>query len=178
MLASTTGRLRPAAGVGAAGPLGRGRGLFPGVAFAVLTVGMRKTATENTSPEAIVFFINVMGILFLGPWALARLGLGGVMATSPRDLAVMLATGACNLLAFLLVAKALQLTTVVRVNVINNALTTVLTVAAGIAIFAEPSNRELVIGILLTLVGVVLISYTEAEEAGQTAAAASSEAQE
>ena len=90
----------------------------------------------------------------------------------------MLATGACNLLAFLLVAKALQLTTVVRVNVINNALTTVLTVAAGIAIFAEPANRELVIGILLTLVGIVLISYTEAEEAGQTAAASASEAQE
>jgi drug/metabolite transporter (DMT)-like permease len=162
----------PAAGVGAVLVLlGVGAACFSGVAFAILTVGMRKTATENTAPEAIVFFINVMGIAFLGPWALARLGLDGVLATDPRDLAVMLATGACNLLAFLLVAKALQLTTVVRVNVINNALTTALTVAAGIAIFAEPSNRELVLGILLTLVGVVLISYTEAEEAGQTAAA-------
>ena len=50
--------------------LGVAGACFAGVAFAILTVGMRKTATENTSPEAIVFFINVMGILFLGPWAL------------------------------------------------------------------------------------------------------------
>lgn len=88
--------------------LGVAAACFSGVAFAILTVGMRKTATEDTSPEAIVFFINCMGILFLGPWALWRLGLDGMMATSPRDLAVMLATGVCNLLAFLLIAKQLH----------------------------------------------------------------------
>jgi drug/metabolite transporter, DME family len=147
--------------------LGVGAACFAGVAFAILTVGMRKTATENTAPEAIVFFINVMGILFLGPWAAARLGLPGMLATSPRDLIVMLAVGLCNLLAFLLIAKALQLTGVVRVNVINNALTTALTVLAGIVIFAEPANRELIIGIVLTLLGIALISTTEAEEAGK-----------
>ncbi len=145
--------------------LGVGGACFAGVAFAILTVGMRKTATENTSPEAIVFFINLMGILFLGPWAAARLGLRGMLATSPRDLIVMLAVGLCNLLAFLLIAKALQLTGVVRVNVINNALTTALTVLAGIVIFAEPAKRELIVGIVLTLAGIVLISTAEAEEA-------------
>ena len=145
--------------------LGVGAACFAGVAFAILTVGMRKTATENTSPEAIVFFINVMGILFLGPWAAARLGLRGMLATSPGDLIVMLAVGLCNLLAFLLIAKALQVTGVVRVNVVNNALTTALTVLAGIVIFAEPANRELIVGIVLTLAGIVLISTAEAEEA-------------
>jgi drug/metabolite transporter (DMT)-like permease len=144
-----------------------GAACFAGVAFAILTVGMRKTATENTSPEAIVFFINLMGILFLGPWAVARLGLDGMLATSPRDLIVMLAVGLCNLLAFLLIAKALQVTSVVRVNVVNNALTTALTVLAGIVIFAEPANRELIIGIVLTLAGIVLISTAETEEAGR-----------
>ena len=136
---------------------------FSGLAFAILTVGMRKTATENTAPEAIVFFINCMGILFLGPWAMARLGLDGMMATSARDLGVMLATGACNLLAFLLIAKALQLTTVVRVNTINNALTTALTVLAGIVIFAEPTNSGLYMGIILTFVGIVLIGSTASD---------------
>jgi hypothetical protein len=53
----------------------------------------------------------------------------------------MLATGTCNLLAFLLIAKALQLTAVVRVNVINSAIATALTVIVGIVIFAEPSGR-------------------------------------
>ena len=138
--------------------LGAAAACFAGVAFALLTVGMRKTATEDTSPVAIVFFINSMGIIFLGPWAAWRLGLDGMLATTPPDLAVMLATGVCNMLAFLLIAKALQLATVVRVNVINNAMTTALTVLSGIVIFAEPCGRELIIGIVLILVGIVLIS--------------------
>ncbi len=144
--------------------LGVAAACFSGVAFAILTVGMRKTASEDTSPEAIVFFINCMGILFLGPWVLWRLGLDGICATSPENFAVMLATGACNLVAFLLIAKALQLATVVRVNVINNAVSTSLIVLAGIVIFAEPYNSELIFGILLALVGIVLISYNAAED--------------
>ena len=44
-----------------------------------------------------------------------------------------------------------------------------LTVLAGIVLFAEPANRELLIGILLTLVGIALISYTEGGKAVQTA---------
>jgi len=142
---------------------GIGATCFSGLAFAILTVGMRKTATEETSPEAIVFFINCMGILFLGPWALARLGLGGIMATSARDLGIMLMIGMCNLLAFFLIAKALQLTSVVRVNVINNAVTTALTVLVGIMVFAEPANSSLIVGIVLTCIGIVLIGTSEAD---------------
>ena len=148
--ATRSGSLRIMMGIAAA--------CLAGIAFAILTVGVRKMATEDTAPEAIVFFINAMGVVFLGPWALLRLGLDGVMATSPRDYGVMLATGVFNLLGFLLVTKALQLTAVVRVNLINSALTTALTVLAGIVIFAEPANSQLVVGILLTLVGMVLIS--------------------
>jgi drug/metabolite transporter (DMT)-like permease len=90
-----------------------------------------------------------------------------MLATSPRDLIVMLAVGLCNLLAFLLIAKALQVAGVVRVNVVNNALTTALTVLAGIVLFAEPANRELILGIVLTLAGIVLISTTESAEEGR-----------
>ncbi|MCX7424519.1 MAG: hypothetical protein NTW96_02620 [Planctomycetia bacterium] len=86
----------------------------------------------------------------------------------------MLATGTCNLLAILLIGKALQLTTVVRVNVINDAVATALTVIVGIVIFAEPSSPRLIIGIVLTLVNVVLIGYNEQleDEPEATAAAA------
>ena len=90
----------------------------------------------------------------------------------------MLAVGVCNLLAFLLIAKALQWTSVVRVNVVNNALTTALTVLAGIVLFAEPANRELIFGILLTLVGIALISYTEGGEENRSMMAEPKETQE
>jgi len=76
---------------------------------------------------------------------------------------MMLAAGVFNLIAFLLITKSLQLIGVVRVNVINNALTTSLTVVAGILLFAEPLNRNLALGILLSIGGILLISFASAE---------------
>jgi len=135
--------------------------VFSGLAFAILTVGVRKSATSDTAPVAIVFFINLMGLLFLGPWSLQRIGVEGVLATTSSDLATMLAVGGFNLVGFLLLTKSLQLTTVVRVTIVNNALATFLSVLAGIMLFAEPSSRNMLAGMVLTLVGVVLIGSTE-----------------
>ena len=151
--------------------LGVAAACFAGVAFAILSVGVRKTVTEHTTPAAIMFFINGMGVAFLGPWAVGSLGLDGVIATSGRDFGVMLAMGAFNLLGFLFFTVGLKWTTVVRMNVINNGLTTALTVLAGLLIFAEPCNRELAIGIMMALVGILLISYAEsaADEPHSTA---------
>ena len=137
---------------------------FSGLAFAILTVGMRKTVTENTSPKAIVFLYQPDGHPILGALGLDAIGVGWHAGyLTARDLAVMLATGVCNLMAFLLIAMSLQLTNVVRVNTINNALTTALTVLAGIVIFAEPTNSGLYMGIILTFVGIVLIGSIDSE---------------
>ena len=164
--------LPPAQAAGAARvALGIAAGILSGAAFAVLIVGVRKTVTSATSPEAIVFLISFAGVLFLGPWSVYRLGLETLMHTPPRHLGMMLAAGAMNLIGFLLVTKSLQLVSVVRVNVINNALSMTLTVIAGIVLFAEPWNRDLGCGIVLSIVGVLLISLAgpakgDAETAG------------
>ena len=138
--------------------LGIGAGILGGLAFAVLTVGIRKAVTATTSPEAIVFLINVMGAAAFVPWCIYRLGVDAMIHTPPRNLGVMLAAGAMNLVGFLMVTKSLQMIAVVRVNVINNGLVSALTVAAGIAMFAEPWNRDIAIGILLSIAGTLLIS--------------------
>ena len=75
----------------------------------------------------------------------------------------MLAAGVFNLIAFLLVTKSLQTISVVRFNVLNNGLTTVLTVAIGIAIFAEAWNTPVLLGILLSLAGILVISQAAPE---------------
>jgi multidrug transporter EmrE-like cation transporter len=105
-----------------------------------------------------VFFISVMGILFLGPWVWGRLGWSGILATAPRDFALMLGVGLCNLLAFLLFTRALRLATVVRTNIIISGLNSVLTVAAGLTLFAEPHTTAVLLGLGLSLVGIVLIN--------------------
>jgi len=81
---------------------------------------------------------------------------------------VMLAAGAMILVGFLLVTKSLQMITVVRVNVLNNGLVMALTVVAGIALFAESWNQDIVFGIILSIVGSALISLSGATEASNT----------
>jgi drug/metabolite transporter (DMT)-like permease len=76
----------------------------------------------------------------------------------------MLGAGLFNLLGFLFLTKSLQWISVVRVNVVNNALTMVLTVAAGIVLFAEPLNVKLTIGIALSMAGILLISIAAPQE--------------
>lgn len=138
--------------------LGIAAGVLGGLAFAVLTVGIRKTVTTTTSPEAVVFLINLMGVVAFGPWCVYRLGLDALIHTPPCDLGAMLAAGAMNLIGFLMITKSLQMIAVVRVNVINNGLVSVLTVLAGIALFAEPCNRDILFGIVLSIAGTLMIS--------------------
>ena len=71
----------------------------------------------------------------------------------------MLAFGGFNLLAFFLLAKGLQLVTVVRANIVNNGLATAFSVLAGILVFAEPASREVILGMMLLLTGIVMIEY-------------------
>jgi drug/metabolite transporter, DME family len=142
-------------------------GALAGVAFAILTVGIRKTVSGETTPEAVVFLINAMGVVVFGPWCVYRLGMDALIHTRGHDLSVMLSAGVMNLIGFLLITKSLQLLTVVRVNIVNNAVTMALTVIAGIVWFKEPWNADLGVGILLAAIGTVLISMTP-ESGGDT----------
>jgi drug/metabolite transporter (DMT)-like permease len=88
------------------------------------------------------------------------LGVEVLIETPRRHFGVMLTAGGMNLIGFLLFTKALQLVTAIRANLINNALTMALTVIAGIVVFAEPLNKDLAMGILLSIVGVLLITLS------------------
>jgi drug/metabolite transporter (DMT)-like permease len=144
--------------------LGIAAAVLGGVAFAVLTVGIRKTVTTTTSPEAVVFLINVMGVVAFGPWCVYWLGPDALIHTPLRDFGVMVAAGFMNLVGFLMITISLKLIPVVHVNVINNGLVSALTVLAGIAMFAEPWNRDIALGILLSIVGTLLISLVPPAE--------------
>jgi drug/metabolite transporter (DMT)-like permease len=143
-------------GIGAAG--------LAGMAFALLVVGVRKTVTTNASPEAVVFLISTMGVVAMGPWCVFQIGLPTLCQTRAADFGVMLAAGGLNLIAFLLVTKSLQMISVVRFNVLNNALTTAMTAAIGVVGFREPCNGPLLSAMSLAMVGILLIS-TEAKAA-------------
>ena len=97
-----------------------------------------------------------MGVLSLGSLSVGRLGLATLLRPDPGQLAWMLAAGTFNLIAFLAITKGLQLTTVVHANVLNASQVTMLALA-GVVIFKEAFNFWVLLGVCLTIVGMLLI---------------------
>lgn len=150
-----------------------------GISFAILAIGVRKTVTGDTLPVTIVFLINIMGVIVLGPWSVwyvgydrllatplqdatlwscCQVGVHQLMETSLRDLSFMLGAGAFNLIAFFLVTKSLQMITVVRLNVMNNGLSTAITAVGSAVLLGEKWNSMCSWGMLLGLIGILIIS--------------------
>jgi drug/metabolite transporter (DMT)-like permease len=144
--------------------LGIAAAVAGGLAFGVLTVGVRKTVTSTTSPEAVVFLINLMGTVVFGPLCVCRMGLDTLVHTPPQEFGAMVAAGAMNLVGFLFITLSLKMIPVVHVNVINNGLVSALTILAGIRLFGEPWNRDIAIGIVLCMAGTLLISLVAPPE--------------
>jgi DME family drug/metabolite transporter len=162
-IAGTTG--------GRTGPLWVGLAVaaccLAGCAFAMLSIAIRSTVTQSTSPAVVVFFITAMAALSLGPLSVWRLGVDGILQTRPADFQMMLLTGALNLGAFASLTKGLQLTSVVYANVLS-ASQTALAAVTGMLVFHEPPNSAMVLGATLTVVGVVLVDHGQARAREET----------
>jgi DME family drug/metabolite transporter len=136
--------------------LGVGAACLAGAIYAVLTITIRHTVTGTAPLSAIVFITTLMGVLSLGPLSLYRLDTQHLLDSLPTHLPWMLAAGILNLIAFLGITKGLELTTVVRVNVLN-ASQVAMAAIAGMAIFGEHLTFWLVAGVGLTVLGVLMI---------------------
>ena len=137
-----------AAGVGAA--------CFSGLAYSVLNVVIRYAVQRGASLPAMLFTVSIVGMLSLGSLSLGQIGLAGMGATTSVDLGMMLLGGVCNAVAFVALTKSLQLTSVVYVNALNATQAT-LAAAAGIVFFHEAASQSLVLGVGLTIAGLLFM---------------------
>jgi len=131
-----------------------------GTIFALLTITIRTAVTANTSMAAVVLITTAMGVVSLGPLSLLRLGPEKLLATSGEQAVWMLAAGLLNLIAFLAITKGLHLTTVLHANVLN-ASQVAMAALAGLLFFDEPLTVWLVLGVSLTIVGIVTFERPE-----------------
>jgi DME family drug/metabolite transporter len=134
-----------------------------GAAFALLTIAIRHTMNAAAQQSSLMCIITGIGVITLGPISIHRLGLEAVLATSPEQFAWMLAAGVFNLLGFMGITKGLHLTAVVHANVLN-ASQVAMAALAGMIFFHEPPNSWLLLGIILTLLGIFFIDRRTAEE--------------
>jgi len=144
-----------------------------GMAYAVLNVINRYYVTRGHSLPATLCTVSLVGLVSLGSLSLARIGLSGMLATTPHDLGLMLLAGVCNAAAFVTLTKSLQLTSIVFVNALNATQAT-MAALAGVLFFQEPPSRWLLTGVGLTIVGLLLMRKRKVPP-GQIAAEAQEE---
>lgn len=136
--------------------LGIGAACLAGAIYALLTITIRHAASGSTPLSTIVFVTTLMGVISLGLLSIRLLGTDKLLGTEPEEFAWMYAAGTLNLIAFLAITKGLQLTTVVHANVLN-ASQVAMAALAGMAIFGEPPTPWLILGVGLTILGVIMI---------------------
>jgi drug/metabolite transporter (DMT)-like permease len=128
-----------------------------GVIWGMLNVVIRRSVTQGVSIGLLAFIVPAMGALSLAPVTLWRHGLSGLFAPPANHLVLMLLCGVLNLAAYLAIIKGLEMTTVVRANVLS-ASQVALAAAAGLLFFRETPSPALVAGVSLTIAGMALAS--------------------
>lgn len=129
---------------------------FSGFAYAVLGVVIRRNVTGSANSSVVLLIISISGLISLGAITLGRIGLDGILTTTPHDLQAMLWAGTFNACGFFLLTRALQLIPVAYVNVIN-ASQTAMAALAGVLYFHEPSTTALFAGVGLMTAGILLM---------------------
>jgi drug/metabolite transporter (DMT)-like permease len=127
-----------------------------GVIYGGLNVVIRRAATGGIALPVIAFIVPAMGAITLAPASLRSTETFQVLADAPEDWLVLLACGMLNLMAFLAIIKGLQMTSVVRANVLTASQAAIAAVG-GLLFFAEAASPALVLGISLTVAGMTLI---------------------
>ena len=127
-----------------------------GLAYAVLNVINRYYVTRGHSLPATLCTVSLVGLMSLGAISLGRIGISGMLATTPRELGLMVLAGICNAAAFVTLTKSLQLTSLVFVNALNATQAT-MAALAGVVFFNEPPSHWLLTGVGLTIVGLLLM---------------------
>ena len=154
--AGVTGPANPGQPARATLALAIGVACAAGTIYALLSIAIRHCVTGTTPLGAVVIIITGMGVISLGPLTVYRLGLPRLLEAPPSHFAWTALAGVCNLVAFVALIRGLQLTTVVRVNMLN-ASQVALCALAGVTLFHEPPTWWLLGGIVLTIGGIFLI---------------------
>jgi drug/metabolite transporter (DMT)-like permease len=127
-----------------------------GVVYGVLNIAIRRALTASVPVTALGFIIPAMGALSLAPVCLGRFGVAGLLTTAGSDLFLIAFCGTLNLLAYLAIIKGLQMTGVVRANVLS-ASQVAMAAVAGFLFFQEAAGPALVAGVAMTIAGMVMI---------------------
>jgi drug/metabolite transporter, DME family len=129
-----------------------------GTIFATMNIVIRHSVTRATPPSAMAFLMPAVGTFALGPICIYRLGLVSLLHTPFEQLFWMLGAGVFNLIGFIALIRGLERTTAVHANVVC-ASQVAMAAIVGIALFQEPPNFLLLLGVFLTITGILRFDH-------------------
>lgn len=133
-----------------------------GIVYGLLNVAVRRSVTGGMAGGFVAMVIPIVGVACLAPVSFWRLGVAGILATPPEDALVLLAAGLLNVVAWFAIVRGLQTTSVLHANVLT-ASQVALAALAGVFLFGEPVTMSLVLGIVITIAGMVTIDRPAAQ---------------
>jgi drug/metabolite transporter (DMT)-like permease len=133
-----------------------------GMIYSLLGIAIRWARLQGASVESTVFLVTLMGVVGLGPMLLLRPSPTPSLPIGPL-FGWMILSGIGNLLGFATLTKGYQMTRVLYANM-SNATQVAFGALAGVILFGEAVNVWLVLGVGLTLAGVLLMGYSAARE--------------
>jgi drug/metabolite transporter (DMT)-like permease len=136
-----------------------------GTVFASLSIAMRRSSNLRIAQSTLLFIVAGMGVMTMWPISIYRMGFEGMLTTTPQAWFWLLGAGFFNLIGFFGIAKGLQLTTVVHASVLN-ASQVAMAAVIGMTCFSksEPWNSWLILGVAMTLLGIMLIDRPPASD--------------
>ena len=139
-----------------------------GASYGIGTAVYRRRVANRLTTEQALSIVTLTGMISTGVIAYLRVGLDGALATPLIVVLAMLAAGVANAVALTTISKALQYIAVAKANAIN-ATQIALSALAGLLIFAEPVTILVLIGLGLTIAGLLSIGRQPARIRAKTA---------
>ena len=127
-----------------------------GIGYALFGIVIRHCVKNGMSNPMVLFISSTIGFIVLLIATFISTDASVISNTSREDLTYMLLAGVCNFQAFACLVVALRLLTVTSVNLLNSSQIAIAAIA-GVVFFNEPITTPLVLGVMLTIAGVMTI---------------------
>ena len=136
---------------------GSGWAILSGLTYAYFGVAMRRSLRDGIGSTTLMLISGAVGVGLLWGYSLIQLGLIQISEIHARSWLWMSFAGLCNFIAFITLTASLKRLPLVAVNLIN-ASQVALAATAGVILFSEPITVTLVVGLVLTLTGLMILA--------------------
>ncbi|MEM6778118.1 MAG: DMT family transporter [Planctomycetota bacterium] len=136
-----------------------------GAAYAFFSTLMRRSMQRGMPALGAMWISGLVGTVALWAITLTLSGVEPVVAANPSQWRAMIMGGLFNFVAFLAISTALRILPVVAVHLLN-ASQVAMAAVAGVYLFAEDVTPRLLIGVAMTLSGLLLLAKPQRTASG------------